>query len=70
MKRIALFPGSFDPFTKGHEEVVRKALNIVDEVIVAIGHNSGKSKRMFEIENCIKHIQVQAKRPTLLTMYA
>lgn len=53
----AIFPGTFDPFTKGHEEVVRKALNIVDEVIVAIGNNSGKSKRMFEIENCIKHIQ-------------
>ncbi|MFM7565443.1 MAG: pantetheine-phosphate adenylyltransferase [Flavobacteriales bacterium] len=53
----AIFPGSFDPFTKGHEEVVRKALQVVDEVIIAIGSNSGKTKRLFDIERSKKHIQ-------------
>ena len=35
--KIALFPGSFDPFTKGHEEIVNRALSIFDQVVVAIG---------------------------------
>jgi pantetheine-phosphate adenylyltransferase len=49
-KRIAIFPGSFDPFTKGHEDVVNRSLNIFDEVIIAIGHNTKKS-RYFDIEH-------------------
>ena len=56
MKRIALFPGSFDPFTKGHEDIVLRGLKLFDEIIIAIGYNSGKSIRYFEIElmmNCI-----------------
>lgn len=52
----AIFPGTFDPFTKGHEEVVRKALSIFEEVIIAIGHNSSKSNRMFDINLSINHI--------------
>lgn len=42
MKRIALFPGSFDPFTIGHESVVRRALPLFDKIIVAIGYNTDK----------------------------
>ncbi len=42
MKTIAVFPGSFDPITKGHESIVRRALPLFDEVIVAIGVNSEK----------------------------
>jgi len=42
MKRIALFPGSFDPFTLGHESVVRKALPLFDQIIIGIGQNSTK----------------------------
>ena len=42
MTRIALFPGSFDPFTDGHEAIVRRALNVFDQVVVAIGINSDK----------------------------
>ncbi|MFD2599551.1 pantetheine-phosphate adenylyltransferase [Sphingobacterium corticis] len=42
MKRIALFPGSFDPFTKAHEDLVRRALPLFDEIHVAIGINSAK----------------------------
>ena len=50
MKRIAIFPGSFDPFTKGHEDIVLRGLNLFDEIIVAIGYNSAKSLRYFKIE--------------------
>lgn len=50
MKKIAVFPGSFDPFTKGHEDIVLRGLALFDEVIIAIGHNTQKSKRYFDIE--------------------
>lgn len=42
MQRVAIFPGSFDPFTKGHEAVVEEALKLFDRVVVAIGHNIQK----------------------------
>ncbi|MBT3210117.1 MAG: pantetheine-phosphate adenylyltransferase [Bacteroidetes bacterium] len=42
MKKIAIFPGSFDPFTIGHESIVRRALSIFDKIIIAIGYNSNK----------------------------
>lgn len=48
-KRIALFPGSFDPFTKGHEDIVLRGLQLFDEIVIAIGYNSQKSQRYFEI---------------------
>ncbi len=41
-KRIALFPGSFDPFTIGHASLVNRGLQLVDEVIIAIGVNDQK----------------------------
>lgn len=41
-KRIALFPGTFDPFTVGHESLVRRGLTLVDEVVIAIGVNEAK----------------------------
>lgn len=50
MKKVALFPGSFDPFTKGHEDIVLRSLKIVDEIIIAIGYNSQKNVRYFEVE--------------------
>jgi len=57
MKRIAVFPGSFDPFTKGHEDIVLRGLKLFDEIIVGIGYNSGKSNRYFEIELMVKKIE-------------
>lgn len=42
MKKIAVFPGSFDPFTLGHESVVRRSINLFDTIIVAVGVHSGK----------------------------
>lgn len=40
--RIAVFPGSFDPLTKGHEEIVRKAVPLFDKIYVAVGENANK----------------------------
>lgn len=42
MKRKALFPGSFDPFTAGHLNILRRALTMFDEVVVAVGINQDK----------------------------
>ncbi len=42
MKKIAVFPGSFDPFTIGHEGIVRRALGLFDEIVIAVGANDLK----------------------------
>jgi len=49
MKRIAVFPGSFDPFTIGHESIVLRGLLMFDEIIIAIGKNTNK-KEFYPIE--------------------
>ena len=49
MSKVALFPGTFDPFTLGHLDIVNRGLNMFDEVVVAIGMNTGK-KHMFSLE--------------------
>lgn len=41
-KKIAVFPGSFDPITKGHESIIHRCLPLFDEIIVGIGFNSNK----------------------------
>lgn len=57
MKRIALFPGSFDPFTKGHEDIVLRGLRVFDEIVIAIGYNSQKNSRYFTIDEMVKKIE-------------
>ena len=42
MKKVALFPGSFDPITIGHEETILKFLPLFDEIIIGIGKNTSK----------------------------
>jgi pantetheine-phosphate adenylyltransferase len=49
MKKIAVFPGSFDPFTVGHEAIVRRALSLFDEIIIAVGANALK-KSFYSLE--------------------
>lgn len=56
MQKTAIFPGSFDPFTKGHYDIVLRGLSIFDKIIIAIGHNSQK-KRYFDVEKMLGHIQ-------------
>jgi pantetheine-phosphate adenylyltransferase len=55
-ERIALFPGSFDPFTKGHEDIVLRGLVLFDKIIIGIGSNQTK-KRYFEIDFMVNKIQ-------------
>ncbi len=49
MEKIAIFPGSFDPYTNGHHDIVCRGLNIFDKIIIAIGYNSQK-ERYFDID--------------------
>lgn len=56
MKKIAVFPGSFDPITLGHVSVVKRALSLFDEIVVAIGNNSQKNY-MFDLEQRAKWIK-------------
>ena len=48
--RKVVFPGSFDPITKGHEDLVLRALDLFDEVVVAVGQHSSK-KSMFPLDD-------------------
>ena len=61
MKRIAIFPGSFDPFTKGHEDIVLRGLRVFDEIIIGIGYNSQTQKRYFSIEDTVGNIEQALK---------
>lgn len=56
MERIAIFPGSFDPFTVGHESIVKRAIPLFDKIIIMIGFNSNK-RSFFSIEKREKWIQ-------------
>lgn len=49
MERICLFPGTFDPITKGHVDVVRRAVSMFDKLIIGVGINSTKQP-MFSVE--------------------
>ena len=42
---VALYPGSFDPITRGHEDIVRRALSVADRLVVAVAHTSTHDKR-------------------------
>jgi pantetheine-phosphate adenylyltransferase len=55
MQKIAIFPGSFDPFTIGHESVVNRAISMFDKIIIMIGYNANK-KSFFPIEKRMKWI--------------
>ena len=56
MAVLALFPGSFDPFTRGHEAILRRVLPLFDKVVVAVGVNSEK-KYMFSVEERMSRIR-------------
>ncbi|MDA3905041.1 MAG: pantetheine-phosphate adenylyltransferase [Bacteroidales bacterium] len=56
MEKIAIFPGSFDPITRGHASIIRRAIPLFDKIIVAIGVNALKST-YFDLDTRIKMIQ-------------
>jgi len=60
-EKIAVYPGSFDPFTNGHLDVVERALSIFDRVIVAVAANPEKRQPLFTVEERIKLIEESLK---------
>lgn len=56
MEKIAVFPGSFDPITLGHKDIIDRAIPLFDKIIVAIGHNANK-KYMFTLEQRIDFLE-------------
>ena len=55
--KIAIFPGSFDPITKGHQDIIERALPLFDKIIIAIGKNSAK-KYHFNLEERTQFIKL------------
>lgn len=56
MSRIAVFPGSFDPITNGHVDIVQRAVGLFDKIIIAVGQNAQK-KYMFTREQRVTYIK-------------
>ena len=63
--KIALFPGSFDPFTRGHESIIAKVLPLFDEIIIGVGFNSTKQP-FFSLESRLEQIRsIYAHEPKI-----
>jgi pantetheine-phosphate adenylyltransferase len=56
MTRTAIYPGSFDPVTRGHEDIIRRSLNLVDRVVVAVAVNPAKEP-LFTLEERVRLLQ-------------
>jgi pantetheine-phosphate adenylyltransferase len=55
---VALYPGSFDPITRGHEDIARRALRVADRVIIAVAHTSTHEKKgLFEVQERVEMIR-------------
>lgn len=65
MKRIAIYPGSFDPVTNGHLDILERGLKLFDKIIVAILHNPGKES-LFTVEERIHMLKVSLKKSKML----
>lgn len=65
MERITVFPGSFDPVTRGHESIIRRALPLFDKIIIGIGEN-GEKKSFFPVEQRISWLtQIFGNEPKI-----
>ena len=65
MGKIALYPGSFDPITKGHIDIIKRSSNLFDKLIIGIFKNSTKSKAWFSDEEKVQMIQEILKKEGL-----
>ena len=67
MTRIAVYPGSFDPITRGHEDLIHRSLAFVDKVVVAVAINSAKQplfslqERVTLIQQCVREPRVEVR---------
>ena len=69
MERIAIFPGSFDPFTVGHASVVRRALPLFDKIIIGVGINENK-RALFPVEKRVETIRRIYSREPRISVYS
>ena len=69
-KKIAVFPGSFSPFTKGHQSIVNRALPLFDEIVISIGINSSKND-CFSINEKVQWVKnvFSKEKKVKVTMY-
>lgn len=65
MERLVLFPGSFDPFTLGHADIVRRALEMFDGIVIAVGYNEQKQGWMPVGERVAAIRKVYADEPRI-----
>ena len=61
MKKTAIYPGSFDPVTYGHLDIVERGLKLFDKIIVAILHNPGK-KSLFTVEERVEMLEISLEK--------
>ena len=54
MKKVALYPGSFDPITKGHIDIIKRSSHLFDKLIIGIFKNSTKSKAWFSMRKKLR----------------
>ena len=65
MKKVALYPGSFDPITKGHIDIIKRSSNLFDKLIIGIFKNSTKSKAWFSDEEKVEMIEEILKKENI-----
>ncbi len=65
MEKVALYPGSFDPITKGHIDIIKRSSNLFDKLIIGIFKNSTKSKSWFSDEEKVKMIEEILKKENI-----
>ena len=62
-KRIAIFPGSFNPFTRGHQRIVERGLMLFDAIVIAIGKNSEKQTQQSEEGRALQIAELYSNNP-------
>ena len=65
MKKVALYPGSFDPITKGHVDIIKRSSNLFDKLIIGIFKNYTKSKAWFSDEEKVEMIEEILKKENI-----